>query len=394
MAHQRIAIAGAGIGGLAAALALARKGFSVALFEKAPILEEAGAGIQLSPNAMRVLGMLGLLPSLADRMVEPEAILIRAARSGSEIARLPLADARARWGAPYGVIHRADLQMVLHEAVRQRPEISLTLGAAVSGARQDHEGISLDIARDGAISSMRADVVVGADGLWSTIAPLIGMTAAPRFSGKRACRATIPIGEVPAPLRGPVTGLWLGRHAHLVHYPVRAGDALNLVVVLEDAKAGSGWSEPGDAAGLAHHLRGWTSVIRELVARSHDWRSWPLFDRPHPGPMAAGRIALLGDAAHPVLPFLAQGGALAIEDAAVLATMLARPGTVEHRLAAYQEARAERVARVQKEARLNGRRYHWPWPLSAARDAGLRLAGGRALLTRYDWLYGWRPPEA
>ena len=180
--------------------------------------------------------------------------------------------------------------------------------------------------------------------------------------------------------------------AHLVHYPLRGRDALNVVVVVRDGDKSEGWSTPGDAGALAAPLRGWATDIRALLAQPREWRSWPLFDGQAERPLAQGRIALLGDAAHPTLPFLAQGAALAIEDAAELAVWLDRAnGDIAARLLGYAQSRAPRARRVQEESRRNGERYHWRWPRSALRDAALRLAGGRALLTRYDWIYGWRP---
>ena len=384
-----IAVAGAGIGGLTAALAMARQGFDVALFERAPLLEAAGAGIQLTPNALNVLFALGLGPALAPVMVRLESIFVRQGSSGRLIARLPVERCEARWGAPYGVIHRADLQAVLLDAVRAEPGIALHCGHSLENAQEDPNGVTLHLAPGG---QARAIALIGADGLWSSVRGILGRTEPPRFAGRRAWRMVVGVEDVPDPLRGKATGLWLGAGAHLVHYPVRGGNQVNLVAVTRDDDAGPGWSTPQEVDRLMPHFEGWDQRIRGLLASRSGWRTWPLFDRRADMSMAQGRIALLGDAAHPMLPFAAQGGAAAIEDAAVLARVMADPesGDIATRLAHYSAERLPRVSRLQAEARSNGERYHWRWPLSTARDLGLGAIGGKALVERYGWIYGWK----
>jgi salicylate hydroxylase len=325
-------------------------------------------------------------------LVEPEAILVRRARDGRQIVRMSLRHAAERWGAPYAVIHRADLQEILFEAATRSESIALALGTEVTGVETEPEGLAVLADRGGTGVGLKAEALIGADGLWSKVRPLMGLEDPPAFSGKRAWRATVPARDAPSWLRAPVTTLWMGPQAHVVTYPISAGNAVNVVVVLDDRNDAPGWSEPGETAVLQDRLQGWFGELREALAGVQDWRTWPLFDRRQPQPLANGRLALLGDAAHPVLPFLAQGAALAIEDAAIIAAALARRrGDLPARLAWYGEARRARVTRVQREARRNGQRYHWRGPLAEARDAALRLAGGRRLLARYDWLYGWTP---
>lgn len=386
-----IAIAGAGIGGLTAALALARRGFAVEIYERADKLEEVGAGIQLTPNALNVLFGLGLRPALEAHMVRLETVRIRKGATGALIQELPLDTCQARWGAPYGVIHRADLQAVLVEAVRQHA-IPLKLGQEIRAARQDEQQVILSFA--GAHADVSARILIGADGLWSKLRPLLGLEQ-PRFAGRRAWRAVIPMQDVPALFQGLMTGLWLGDNAHFVHYPVRSGQALNLVAVTHDEDAGAGWSTPQPLQALLPHYAGWDGRLRVLLATAQQWRTWPLFEGRADSRIATGRIALIGDAAHPMLPFIAQGGAAAIEDAAELAARLdgADDGDVPARLQDWSRLRLQRVGRIQAEARSNGERYHWRWPLAAARDLGLSALGGRRLLERYDWLYGWKPTE-
>ncbi|MDQ0469136.1 FAD-dependent monooxygenase [Labrys wisconsinensis] len=393
MPRPRIAIAGAGIGGLTAALALARRGFPVALYEQAERLEEAGAGIQLSPNATRILIALGLGPALQESLVEPEAVVLRRGADGREIVRLPLDGARQRWAAPYGVIHRADLQALLLAAIAREDSVTLTLGARVATLSQDEDGVAIGIEQGADRVTARAEALVGADGLWSRVRAGLGRHAPPVFAGKRAWRAVLASEAGPAWLSRPVTTLCLGSQAHLVAYPVRGGRALNLVVIARDGDARAGWSEPMPGDRLAGRLAGWSAEIRAMLGRHEAWRTWPLFEVPSDAAMAQGRVALLGDAAHAMLPFIAQGGGMAIEDAAELAAWLGREeAPISESLAAFSRNRLPRVARVQREARANGARYHWGGALALARDAGLRLVGGPALLSRYDWLYGWTPP--
>lgn len=384
MRRERIAIIGAGIGGLTAALALARRGFEVRLHEQSQVLEEIGAGLQLSPNAFGVLEDLGLGEALRPFMVEPTAITIRRGRDGRPILRLALSAARQRWGAAYAVIHRADLQHCLLEEASANRAITLQLGQQVTGV--DPAG-RMEIA--GAWHP--ADCLVGADGVWSTTRAAVGVPP-PRFSGRRAWRATLAADAMPEELRDDQIGLWLGPNAHLVHYPLRAGAIFNVVAITEDGDPSPGWWRSEDGAdSLMAGFEGWAEPLRRLLGRVQSWASWPLFDAAPSHHLAKDRLALLGDAAHPMLPFLAQGAAMAIEDAAVLATCLADEGrTIPARLAAYSAARLERAARVQREARTNGERYHWSGVRAECRDLGLRALGGERLLKRYDWLYGWR----
>ena len=378
-------IAGAGIGGLTAALALAKAGIRVVILEQAESLEAIGAGIQLSPNASRILFELGLGSRLA-AAVRPEAISIRRA-DGAPLARIPLgAAAEARYGAPYLVMHRGELQTALLGAVREAG-IAPMLGVRVEGFVEDGPGITVRAA-DG--REFRARGLVGADGVRSRLRVQLG-GGPPRFTGRIAWRATIP-GEAAGPSveAGCATGLWLGARAHLVHYRL-SGSRINLVAVTEGPDPGATWSAPGEPAEIRRRFTAWAREARDLVAAAETWRVWPLHDgTPAVG---AGRATLLGDAAHPMLPFLAQGGAMAIEDAAVLAAMLARTPDVADAFRRYEAARGPRTARVVRAARRNAWAYHLSGLPALARDTVLRFAGDR-LLAGYDWLYGWRAPGA
>lgn len=395
MARSRsIVIAGAGIGGLTAALALARAGFRPVLLEQVARLTEAGAGIQLSPNAVGVLRDLGLAERLAPRVVAPEAICIRNARTGRELVRVPLGrDAEARYGAPYWVIHRGDLQAVLLEAVAAEPDIALRLGAKAEDFALHAHGVTVRARR----GHQRFDSVdelglalIAADGVWSTLRAVLGERE-PAFARRTAWRAVVPAERVTAELRASVTNLWLGANAHLVHYPVRAGAMVNIVAIIEDAWREPGWSAVGRREELLARFARWAPAAQALLALPEQWLKWALFEGPVARRRDRGPVTLIGDAAHPMLPFVAQGGAMAIEDAAVLAARLAeRADDPAAALRAYEAQRRARTVRVQRAAHRVGQIYHLRGPAAALRDAALAAMGGPRLLARYDWLYGWR----
>ncbi|MGU9980537.1 FAD-dependent monooxygenase [Phreatobacter sp. HK31-P] len=390
--RPRIAIAGAGIGGLTAALCLARTGLAVDVFERAPALEEVGAGIQLSPNASRVLIDLGLEAALAPAVVAPGGMDVRSGPAGSLIVAAELGeDIARRHGAPWWVVHRADLLAVLAEAARAEPAIRIETGATVEGARAVDGGVELVLDRAGETQSSTVPAVIGADGIRSVVRSALGEGDMPVFRQRVAWRATLPMAAVPAALRGDRVGLWLGPDAHLVHYPLRGGADFNVVVLLGEPRPVEGWRAPGDPAYLHRRLAGWSPLPRALIDLVKDWQCWSLADRATWFGPGHGAVTLLGDAAHAMLPFAAQGGAMAIEDAAVLArTCARRPDDLAAAFRSYERARAGRVARVQDLARRNGMIYHLAGPMAVARDMAMRLLGGRGLIARQDWIYGFR----
>jgi len=398
MSPRNIVVAGAGIGGLTAALALARNGFRAVVLEQAERLEETGAGIQLSPNAARTLIDLGLESRLKPHAVAPVALRVLDGVSGREIVRVPLGETAAqRYGAPYWTLHRGDLQAALAAAAAAQRGISVKLGMRVEDFVAHPNGLTVSARGRGGLSDERGLALIGADGLWSLVRTRIGHRGAPRFAGRTAWRALVPAKEVTPEFREPVVHLWLGRNAHLVHYPVKAGRVINIVVIAAGSSSGPGWSEPAGRADLIPRLAaaGWAPQPLTLVNLPEAWLKWALFERRPLWRWSRGRVALLGDAAHPVLPYLAQGAALAIEDAAVVAQCLAQmPQDAAAALKTYAAIRRARAWRVQRAAARNGARYHRSGTPRLLRDAAMRTMGGARLLAHYDWLYDWRPPPA
>jgi salicylate hydroxylase len=389
-----VAVAGAGIGGLAAALALARAGCRVSIVERAPALLEIGAGLQLSPNATAALRRLGVLDRVERTAVALEALEIRRGRDGATLARMDLgAGTLRRFGAPFLVTLRADLQRALQEAVAEADGIVLRTGAALTGWTSGTYGVDLQVAGE-APTPLVADGLIGADGLRSTVRRQLWGDTAPEPARRSAWRATIDAEAVPAMFRMPRSQLWLGAGAHLVHYPVAAGRLINVVAALDgpmplDERLNAPWSRPGDPAEIVRRFAGWTAPVRALVAAAPAWGQWPLVDRPALPRWSKGAVTLVGDAAHPMLPFLAQGAAQALEDAVALADAVAASrDDLPAAFAAYDEARRPRATRVQRESRRQGLVYHLPWPASLARDLVLRSTPSARLLGRYAWLYG------
>ncbi len=389
--HTDVLIAGGGIGGLAAGLACSRAGCHVRLYERAEAFGEVGAGIQMGPNVMRVLQGWELDTAVRQVAAFPERLQVRQALGGGELGVLPLGQAMVqRYGAPYATIRRADLQQLLLKALQQRDAVWLHTGRTVNRYVETNGavGLSLDDGLD-----VEGDALIAADGLWSRMRQQLLGDGPPRVAGHLAYRALLPQASLPAALRSQQVTVWLGPRLHVVQYPVRGGEWLNVVAIVHGHVHGGleDWDHDANAGELQAALAHTCSALRDLIAAVPAWRLWVLCDRPPVGAadqMARGHVALLGDAAHPMRPYLAQGAGMAIEDAAELGRQVALVDgvlDVPTLLQRYALNRWQRNAQVQARSQRNGGIFHLDGPLASARDAALRLLGERLL--DQPWLY-------
>ncbi len=382
-------VVGGGIGGLAAALACARVGVDVALLERASAFTEVGAGVQLGPNVVKLLDAWGLQDALAAVAAFPSRLQVRSALTGAELGVLRLGERSVQqYGARYATIHRADLQALLLEAAQRQDGVRLHLASEFDRFEQDGAGVTVHTS-DG--RALQADLLVGADGLWSRVRQQLLHDGAPLATGQLAYRAMVVQRTLPERLRSQQVTAWLGPHMHLVQYPVRGGEWLNVVAIVHDRVRHDldSWDHSANAAQLRLSLRDVCPPLRELVHAIEHWRLWGLSIRP---PMrganeqAQGRVALLGDAAHPMVPFLAQGAGMAIEDAQALSAAMTGAATdLSAALQSYAQARWQRNARVQAGALRNGRIFHATGPVRWGRDTAMKLLGERLL--DLPWLY-------
>jgi salicylate hydroxylase len=389
---MKVALVGGGIGGLAAALVLSRAGQQLELFEKASVFSDIGAGIQLGPNVTRILHAWGLTDALREHAFEPDCLQVRSAMSGQILGELALGSTIAtRYGAPYVTLHRADLHRLLLQAVVQT-EATLHTSSTVHSFQQTPQTVTLQTTH----GERAVDVMVGADGLWSHTRTQLLADGLPRRTGHLAYRALIKQADLPERLRSHKVTAWLGANMHAVQYPVRRGEWLNIVVFVHgDAPDDfQNWDHSANALDLKSALQGSCNPLRSLLEAVPSWRLWVMHDRP---PMqgvhqhAQGRVALLGDAAHPMRPYLAQGAGMAIEDAAALGSVLngATAQNVPAALQQFAAKRWQRNARLQARALRNGHIFHATGPMRWGRDAAMKLMG--ETLLDMPWLYGHSP---
>jgi len=392
-----VLVLGGGIGGLAAALALAKKGRRVRLFEQAAELREVGAGIQLGPNVYRMFEVLGLFEAIERWSVHPDNLIMRDAITGEEVTRLPVGSEafRQRFGGYlYGVIHRGDLYQVFLEACRAEPAIEI---------QERRKGVSFEDRGDRVVLRMEdgeaveGECLIGADGLWSRVRAQILGDGKPRVSGHIAYRAVLPRADVPDDLWQNNVVLWAGPKTHLVHYPLRRGELYNLVAVFHSDRYEEGWDVFGDKDELAAKFANERPEVRRLLEKINVWKMWVLCDREPARHWSKGRVTLLGDAAHPTLQYLAQGANMAIEDAVVLAEHAAFTGfDWEEAFRRYEDARYKRTARVQIMSRYYGDAYHAAGVVRELRNDLLAPTPGAAPdFEGVAWLYdGIRLPQA
>ena len=383
-----ILIAGGGIGGLSTAIALAHHGIHTQLLEQAKTFSEVGAGIQVGPNGMRILEHWGVTSLLEGKGATPEAVRLYDGLTGAQLNHVPLGEhARKRYGAPYRVFHRAELQMALVEKARSLSQITIVNGFQVQKFVEQEHGITVH-STSGDERSGR--LMIGADGLWSRIRAQMYPYITTSFYGKSAWRAIIPRSTAPEPFSKMETGLWMAPDAHLVHYPIQGGEAINVVAVITEKFDKIGWGAAGLGDDLLAHYTAWDKTPRTLLNRVTGWQKWALFSLEHLSCWSAGRVTLLGDAAHPPIPFLAQGGVMAIEDAFVLAQELDRYGE-DHESAfeQYESQRRARAYHVMDTADKLGNIYHMKGVMRFARNTILTRKKPEKLLADYDWLYGF-----
>ena len=389
---RRVLIAGGGIGGVTAALCLARAGFAAAVFEQAPEFGEFGAGVQISPNGSRVLHHLGLAPQLEAAAFRPAGMEFRSWRSGQVISSSTLGEAAvAAYGFPYYHVHRGDLLRLLVEAAQREGAIELHPNAKVTGFDQNGEGVRVAVAGGTGETAHQGIVLVGADGIHSRVRQALFGPQAPRFTGNVAWRTLVPAERLPKGWARPTGAAWWGPGRHFVHYFVRGGALVNCVAVVE--KAGwevESWTERGEHEELKADFAGWHEEIQVLINRMdpHALYKWALHDRPPMPRWGKGAATLLGDACHPMLPFMAQGAATAIEDAAVLAACLAGGPDPAASLKRYEDLRRKRTALIQAQARRNAKLFHLSGLPAWLRNRAARWSGGRLMdsLFRYNAL--------
>ncbi|WP_343314406.1 FAD-binding protein [Brucella sp. BE17] len=388
-----ILITGAGVAGLSAALELAARGWQITVCEKAEKLSEVGAGLQLAPNAMRHLTRLGVAEPLAGRAVSPDVLYLVDGRKARPLLAMPIGEiALKRWHSPYLVCHRADLQSALLCACLENPAIDINLNAEIVRYQSTGNGIKAEIRSGEKTETLQASWLLGCDGVWSAQRAAAGLSTA-QFSGHIAWRTTLAKNALPASFtkvlpEHKAVSAWLGAGVHFIAYPVKGGEFFNFVAITHGNNPGATWSRTGDHQRLKSFYSGWCDAVRDVIAVSPDWTYWPLFEMKDAQFVCNNRLILLGDAAHAVTPFAAQGAAMAIEDAAALAQALEQSDT-HNALRHYDAVRKTRLAAVARRGKLNRFAYHAGGPLALGRNLLFAARPPEAFLKDMDWLYGY-----
>jgi salicylate hydroxylase len=387
--EKPVLIVGGGIAGLGTALALSRKGIPVQVLEQASEFKEIGAGIQLGPNVFRMFEVLGLTQEMFHWSAFPEGLEFRDSITAETIVSMKI-DKRFhdKYQAPYAVIHRADMLNVILDACKRSNLIKLATSQKVTTVEDDGTGVTV---RTETGETYKGVALVGCDGLWSTVRQALVGDGKPVVSGHIAYRAVLPTADWPAEYRLPKMIVWCGEKTHLVHYPLRRGELFNLVVVFHSDHYEEGWDTYGDPAELHERFKDKCEPVRTLLAKVNAWKMWVLCDRPPIKEWTKGRITLLGDAAHPMLQYLAQGGNMALEDAVCLANQIEQAGgNYETAFKSYQALRYLRTARVQLMARVFGEIYHASGVNRELRNKLLREWSEQGSIDM-SWLYGEQP---
>lgn len=359
--------------------------------EKSEGFDTIGAGLQLSPNATRVLGKLGLERFLDAACTRPDTLNIHNGRTGYKLATIRLGDhVQRRFGAPYLLAHRADLQSILFERCQNDPRINIRFSSQVIEMAPHARGVTATYREGGQDHERNASALVVADGVWSRLRTRVLQLEAPNYSGKIAWRAMIPADQVKSDTLLANTHVWFGPKSHVVTYPLRSGQSVNVVVITQGPEASEGDRLEISASELLTRFNKWKGDFLPLLETKARWTGWPIFEMAGPRPMKLGTIALVGDAAHAMLPFAAQGAAMAIEDAAVLGKMFETHDTPIDAMDAFEKARLARVKRMMKTARKNGRIYHMSGIPSEFRDLGMWMMPTALMEARQNWIYSWK----
>ena len=385
METKPILIAGGGVGGMTTALALAQRQIPVVLFEQAADFSDVGAGIQLSPNCSRVLRTLGLTKELDERGFLPQRIQFRHWHSGKIISETSLGkSAEQTYGAPYYHFHRSDLLNLLLQAAKTQPLIQLKLNSRIVSIEQIDDSVRVLVNGE----THTGSALIGADGIHSKVRESLFGAESPTFTGNVAWRALVPTSSLPANLIQPAATAWWGPGKHFVHYYVRGGTMVNCVCVVESKEwQDESWNINGHFPDLAAEFADWHPTINTLLANANkkNLYKWGLFDRPPMVQWSIGRITLLGDACHPTLPFMAQGAAMAIEDAAVIAGCLNQTQDPTSAFLRYEKLRKKRTAMIQQLSRRNAKVFHLKGIAAWARNRAAKRAGGSTMKKLYGF---------